>query len=95
MQTLVANSGFSPIPFPMYRCATHRSWFGSDGTPGRATPDKEPLTEHGEQNARQLGQRLRRLTFVRVFTSLRQRVFRTCELAGFKAAALVDPDLMF
>jgi broad specificity phosphatase PhoE len=53
-----------------------------------------PLTEHGEHNARQLGQRLRGLTFVKVFTSPLQRVSRTCELAGFKEAALVDPGLL-
>jgi probable phosphoglycerate mutase len=50
-----------------------------------------PLTEHGERNARRLGERLQGLTFVKVFTSPLQRVSRTCELAGFKAAALVDP----
>jgi probable phosphoglycerate mutase len=53
-----------------------------------------PLTEHGERNARRLGERLQGLTFVKVFTSPLQRVSRTCELAGFKAAALVDPDLL-
>jgi probable phosphoglycerate mutase len=37
---------------------------------------------------------LQGLTFVKVFTSPLQRVSRTCELAGFKAAALVDPDLL-
>jgi probable phosphoglycerate mutase len=34
------------------------------------------------------------LTFVKVFTSPLERVSRTCELAGFKEAALVDPDLI-
>ena len=53
-----------------------------------------PLTERGERNARQLGERLRGLTFVKVFTSPLQRASRTCELAGFKAAAQVDPDLL-
>jgi probable phosphoglycerate mutase len=53
-----------------------------------------PLTEHGERNARRLGERLQGLTFVKVFTSPLQRVSRTCDLAGFKAAALVDPDLL-
>ena len=53
-----------------------------------------PLTERGERNARQLGERLRGLTFAKVFTSPLQRASRTCELAGFKAAALVDPDLI-
>jgi probable phosphoglycerate mutase len=53
-----------------------------------------PLTEHGERNARRLGERLQGLAFVKVFTSPLQRVSRTCERAGFKAAALVDPDLL-
>ena len=53
-----------------------------------------PLTEQGEHNARRLGERLRGLTFAKVFTSPLQRASRTCELAGFKAAALVDPDLI-
>jgi probable phosphoglycerate mutase len=52
-----------------------------------------PLTERGECNARQLGERLGGLTFTKVFTSPLQRTTRTCELAGFKAAAVVDPDL--
>jgi probable phosphoglycerate mutase len=53
-----------------------------------------PLTARGERNARQLGERLRSLTFARVFTSPLQRAHRTCELAGFGAAAVVDPDLV-
>jgi broad specificity phosphatase PhoE len=53
-----------------------------------------PLTARGEQNARQLGQRLKGRTFARVFTSPLQRARRTCELAGFGAAATVDPDVL-
>jgi probable phosphoglycerate mutase len=53
-----------------------------------------PLTERGQQHARQLGQRLRGLAFSRVLTSPLQRAARTCELAGFGAAAEVDPDLV-
>ena len=53
-----------------------------------------PLTERGESNARRLGERLKRLTFARVFTSPLRRAVRTCELAGFAAAATVDPDLV-
>ena len=52
-----------------------------------------PLTERGERNARRLGERLRGLTFARVFTSPLQRARRTCELAGFGPVAAVDPDL--
>src|SRR5213595_4024995 len=53
-----------------------------------------PLTERGERNARNLGSRLAGLTFTKVFTSPLQRATRTCELAGFAAAAEVDRDLI-
>jgi bisphosphoglycerate-dependent phosphoglycerate mutase len=46
-----------------------------------------PLTERGERNARQLRERLRDLTFAKVYTSPLQRARRTCELAGFRAVA--------
>src|SRR5881296_1558570 len=52
-----------------------------------------PLTERGEGNARRLGERLKGLTFARVFTSPSQRARRTSELAGFGTMAEVDPDL--
>lgn len=52
-----------------------------------------PLTDQGEQNARALGQRLRDVHFIRVFTSPRRRAARTCELAGFGAIAQIEPDL--
>jgi probable phosphoglycerate mutase len=48
----------------------------------------------GEQHARQLGQRLKGMTFASVFTSPLQRAARTCELAGFGAVAETDPDLV-
>jgi broad specificity phosphatase PhoE len=53
-----------------------------------------PLTERGERNALRLGQRLAGSVFAKVLTSPLQRVFRTCELAGFGAGAEVDPDLV-
>ena len=53
-----------------------------------------PLTERGESNARRLGERLKALTFARVFTSPLRRARRTCELAGFAAVVTVDPDLV-
>jgi len=53
-----------------------------------------PLTERGERNARQLGERLRGLTFAKVYTSPLQRAARTCELAGFGAVGEVDRDLV-
>jgi len=53
-----------------------------------------PLTERGERNARRLGERLAGLAFAKVFTSPLQRAARTCELAGFRSVAEVDPDLV-
>src|SRR4029453_15371523 len=48
----------------------------------------------GELNARSLGERLKGMTFARVFTSPLQRASRTCELAGFGTQAEVDRGLL-
>jgi broad specificity phosphatase PhoE len=53
-----------------------------------------PLTERGERNARRLEERLRGVTFAKVMTSPLQRATRTCELAGFRAVAEIDRDLL-
>jgi len=53
-----------------------------------------PLTERGEINARRLGERLRGIPFGKVFTSPLLRAMRTCELAGFGAAAEKNRDLV-
>ena len=53
-----------------------------------------PLTERGERNARRLAERLRGLTFAKVFASPLQRARLTCELAGFGAVAEIDRDLV-
>ncbi len=53
-----------------------------------------PLTERGERNARRLEERLRGVTFAKVFTSPLQRATRTCELAGFGSVAEIDRDLL-
>ena len=53
-----------------------------------------PLTERGERNARQLGQRLRGLSFHLILTSPLQRAMRTCDLAGFRPGSIVDQDLL-
>ena len=53
-----------------------------------------PLNERGEEHARQIGERLQRFSFSRVFTSPLQRASKTCELAGFGAGAEVGPDLI-
>src|SRR5215510_7465913 len=53
-----------------------------------------PLTKRGERNARRLEERLRGVTFAKVLTSPLQRATRTCELAGFRAVAEIDRDLL-
>jgi broad specificity phosphatase PhoE len=53
-----------------------------------------PLTERGERNAVRLRERLAGFVFAKVFTSPLRRAARTCELAGFGAAAEVDRDLV-
>jgi len=53
-----------------------------------------PLTENGERVALQLGDRLKGLSFAKVFTSPLQRAYRNWELAGFGPEAEVDPDLV-
>jgi probable phosphoglycerate mutase len=53
-----------------------------------------PLTERGERNAQRLGKLLAGLVFAKVFTSPLRRATRTCELAGFKDVAEVDPNLV-
>jgi broad specificity phosphatase PhoE len=53
-----------------------------------------PLTGRGEDQARALGESLRGRTYSHVFTSPLRRALRTCELAGFGAAAQIDADLV-
>jgi len=53
-----------------------------------------PLTERGEQNARRLAERLKEISFAKVFSSPLQRARRTCELAGFGDRAEIDRDLL-
>jgi broad specificity phosphatase PhoE len=52
------------------------------------------LTHRGEREALLIGERLKGLRFPHVFTSPLQRAARTCELAGFAAAAKADADLV-
>ena len=53
-----------------------------------------PLTAQGEAEAVRLGERLEELGFAVVLTSPLPRAVRTCALAGFGAAAEVEPDLL-
>lgn len=82
----------SPV-LPRLYLARHgdTAWTDSHQHTGRTDL---PLNERGEERARQLGERLRGYTFVRVFTSPLQRASKTCELAGFGAAAELDADLI-
>jgi broad specificity phosphatase PhoE len=52
-----------------------------------------PLIQQGEQDARELHDRLRAVTFSHVFTSPLQRARRTCELVGLGEFAEIEPDL--
>lgn len=53
-----------------------------------------PLTANGERAARQLGERLKSLTFGKVFTSPLKRAATTCELAGFGSVAETARELV-
>ncbi len=53
-----------------------------------------PLTPNGEATARQLGDRLRGMSFAVVLGSPLLRAWRTCELAGFGEVAERDADLL-
>ena len=89
------SCGFQPMTkiFPTLYLARHGETAWSLSGQHTGLTDL-PLTEQGERNARNLGPRLAGLTFAKVFTSPLQRATRTCELAGFAAAAEVDRDLV-
>lgn len=53
-----------------------------------------PLTAKGEAAARALGPLLAPLPFARVFSSPLLRARHTCELIGFGAGMVLDPDLV-
>ena len=52
-----------------------------------------PLTAHGEDEAREVGQRLRSISFAHVLMSPLQRAQLTCELAALGPKPKVEPDL--
>jgi len=80
-------------PLPVIFLARHgeTAWSLSGQHTGRTDL---PLTPRGERDARALGERLRGLSFAKVFVSPFQRAVQTCALAGFAGAAERDPDLM-
>jgi broad specificity phosphatase PhoE len=53
-----------------------------------------PLTERGERQARGFGEYLEPDRYKHILSSPLQRARRTCELAGFGAAARIEPDLV-
>jgi broad specificity phosphatase PhoE len=53
-----------------------------------------PLTAAGEEQARRLRDRLKPISFAKVFSSPLQRARRTCELAGYGSAAELDRNLI-
>ena len=52
-----------------------------------------PLTAHGEEQALRLRDRLKPVSFAKVFSSPLRRATRTCELSGYGAIAELDRDL--
>lgn len=52
-----------------------------------------PLTEHGRERAKELGEYLGAMRFAAVFVSPRQRARETCGIAGFGDVAQVVDDL--
>jgi len=52
-----------------------------------------PLTAHGEDEAREVGLRLRGIPFARVLTSPLQRAQQTCRLAALEPKTKIEPDL--
>jgi probable phosphoglycerate mutase len=82
-----------PSALPRLFLARHgdTAWTDSRQRTGRTDL---PLNEHGEERARQLGERLRDFSFTRVFTSPLQRALTSCTLAGFGTVAVLDPDLV-
>ena len=53
-----------------------------------------PLTPAGEEQARQLRQRLNAFRFAKVYSSPLQRAARTCELSGYGSVVGLDRDLI-
>ncbi len=52
-----------------------------------------PLTDNGELEARQLGERIRSIAFTQVFSSPLLRARQTSELAGLSQHQMIDDDL--
>src|SRR5690349_24397686 len=81
-----------PTELPRLFLARHGDTAWTDSLQRTGRTDL-PLNERGEERARQLGERLRRVSFARVFTSPLQRASRTCALAGCGEVAEADRDV--
>ena len=75
----------------VYIVGMERAWSISGQHTGRTDI---PFTERSEYAAQELSERLKGLSFAKVFTSPLQQAWRTGELAGFGESAQADPDLM-
>ena len=81
----------NPMPLRVYLIRHGETeWTLSGQHTGRT---EIPLTARGEDEAKELGLRLRTIPFAHVLTSPRQRSRRTCELVGLAPEARIDPDL--
>lgn len=82
-----------PNPLPLVYLARHGEtpWSLSGQHTGLTDI---PLTARGEEEAARLGERLRAVTFEKVFTSPLRRASRTCDLAGFGGVSEIDADLV-
>jgi broad specificity phosphatase PhoE len=93
LESTVAEAAPMSTQLPIIYLARHgqTAWTITGQHTGRTDL---PLTEAGERNAHRLGERLKGLTFDKVFTSPLLRAAQTCEFAGFDAVAEVDVDLV-
>ena len=87
----LANDTISTRPLEIYFIRHGETqWSLSGRHTGRT---EMALTPHGEEQARVLGERLRKLALSQVMSSPRQRARQTFELAEIVPPAEIDPDL--
>lgn len=80
-----------PAPLRLYLVRHGETeWSLSGQYTGRADI---PLTAHGKDSAREVGQRLRSIPFAHVLTSPLQRAQQTCALAALGPMPEIEPDL--